>query len=207
MGVTRLKEERHPLFYRILHEIMMTSILFLIVTGLYIHRPFIGSSGFSISLTRGIHFFFAWILILTFVLRVVSMLVGPYRDWRSFVPSIYDIESLPKFMLYYARMGSQPEVKKKYNPLQMLTYCGILLLILFQIFSGFALEYVNNPAISWFNDSMFANVIQTRLAHYIATWAFILFLIIHVYLVVRENASELKVVHLMRKSEETDKAV
>ena len=34
MGVSQLREERHPLFYRILHEIIMASILFLIVTSL-----------------------------------------------------------------------------------------------------------------------------------------------------------------------------
>jgi len=197
MTTSQPKEERHPLFYRILHEVMMASILLLIISGLYLNSPFGGS--FSFSLARLIHLFFAGILSLAFVLRVASMFVGPYRDWRSFVLTGYDIKLLPKFMQYYARMGSQPETRKKYNPLQMLTYSCIFLLVLFQILSGYALEYVDNPALSWFNSGLFANVVETRFAHYIATWAFVLFLIIHIYLGIRENFREFKEVHLMRK--------
>ncbi len=206
MGATRMQTERHPLFHRILHEIMMASILFLIVTGFYIHRPFIDGGGFLMSLTRGVHFFFAGILIIVFVLRVITMFIGPYRDWRSFIPTGYDFKLLPRFLLYYAHAGDKPETKKKYNPMQMLTYSVVFLLVLFQIFSGFALNYVNSAAMSWFNYGLFANAIETRLAHYIITWAFVLFLIIHVYLSIRENIQEMKQVHLMRKEEETEEA-
>jgi Ni/Fe-hydrogenase 1 B-type cytochrome subunit len=206
MGVSGLKTERHPLFHRILHEIMMASILFLIATGFYIHRPFVDGGGFLMSLTRGVHFFFAGILIIVFLLRVITMFIGPYRDWRSFIPTGYDFKLLPKFMLYYAHIGKQPETKKKYNALQMITYCGILLLVLFQIFSGFALLYPNSAAISWFNYGFFANAIETRLGHFIVTWAFLIFLMIHVYLGIRENIQEIKQIHLMRKEEETEEA-
>jgi len=199
MVASGLPAERHPLLYRILHEIMMASILFLIVTGFYIHRPFAEVSSFLISLTRGVHFFFAGILIVVFVLRIITMFVGPYRDWRSFIPTGYDFKLLPKFLLYYAHIGKQPQTEKKYNPMQMITYSGIFLLVVFQIFSGFALQYPDSAAISWFNFGLFANAIETRLAHYIITWAFVLFLIIHVYLSIRDNIQEVKQIHLMRK--------
>jgi Ni/Fe-hydrogenase 1 B-type cytochrome subunit len=185
---------------------MMASILFLIATGFYIHRPFVDGGGFLMSLTRGVHFFFAGVLILVFLLRVITMFIGPYRDWRSFFPTGYDFKLLPKFILYYAHLGKQPETKKKYNALQMITYSGILLLVLFQIFSGFALNYPNGAAISWFNYGLFANAIETRLAHFIVTWAFLLFLMIHVYLSIRENVQEIKEMHLLREEEEAEEA-
>ena len=37
-----VNEVRHPLSFRILHEIIMASILLLIMTGYYIHLPFTG---------------------------------------------------------------------------------------------------------------------------------------------------------------------
>ena len=194
------------MFHRILHEVMMASILFLIATGFYIHRPFVDGGGFLMSLTRGVHFFFAGVLIIVFLLRVITMFVGPYRDWRSFLPTFSDFKLLPRYILYYAHLGKEPETKKKYNALQMLTYSGVLILVLFQIFSGFALNYPNGAAISWFNYGLFANAIETRLAHFIVTWAFLLFLMIHVYLSIRENINEIKEMHLLREEEEAEEA-
>ena len=207
MAVSQMRAERHPLLHRILHEIMMASILFLIVTGFYIHRPFVDGGGFLMSLTRGVHFFFAGVLIIVFVLRIITMFFGPHRDWRSFIPTGYDFKLLPKFVLYYAHIGKQPETKKKYGPLQMISYSGISLLVLFQIFSGFALNYPNGAAISWFNYGLFANAIETRLAHFIVTWTFLLFLMIHVYLAIRESFSEIKQMHLLSDGDENKEAV
>ena len=46
MTSMQTKEIRHPLSFRILHEIIIVSILLLILTGFYIHRPFVGGGGF-----------------------------------------------------------------------------------------------------------------------------------------------------------------
>jgi len=43
------------------------------------------------------------------------------------------------------------------------------------------------------------------MAHYIITWLFVLFLMIHLYLAIRENFPEIKVMHLMAKEEEIAK--
>jgi Ni/Fe-hydrogenase 1 B-type cytochrome subunit len=178
----------------------MVSILLLIITGFYIHRPFIDGGGFLMSLARGVHFFAAYVLIIAAILRVLGMFIGPYRDWRSFVPDGGDFKLLPKIINYYAYLAKEPEVKKKYNPLQMLSYSLVFALVIFQIISGFALMYPDGW-LSWFNYAIFNNEINTRIAHYVINWVFILFLIIHVYLTVRENIQEMKEVHLMRRSE------
>ena len=81
MASQQITESRHPLSFRILHEIIMVSIILLIITGFYIHRPFIGGAGFLMSLTRGVHFFFAAVLIITTVARIIGMFVG--KDRRS----------------------------------------------------------------------------------------------------------------------------
>jgi Ni/Fe-hydrogenase 1 B-type cytochrome subunit len=198
---------RHPLSFRILHELIIVSILILIVTGFYIHRPFVGGAGFLMAMVRGVHFFFAAVLIISAVTRIVNMFAGKDRDWRSFIPTGSDFKLLPKIINYYAYIGDEPVLKKKYNPLQMISYCLAFVLVIFQILSGLALKYVS--AFGWFNYGLFNNEIEVRMAHFVVTWLFIMFLMIHVYLTIREKFQEIKEMHLLstiEESEEPEKA-
>jgi Ni/Fe-hydrogenase 1 B-type cytochrome subunit len=192
---------RHPISFRILHELIIVSIILLIITGFYIHRPFVGGAGFLMSLTRGVHFFFAAILIISVVARIISMFVGKDRDWNSFIPTWSDIKLIPRTMAYYAYLSKEPELTKKYNPLQMISYCFVFILIIFQIISGLALNYPDG-AFSWFNYGLFNNEIQVRIAHFVVTWLLVMFIMIHLYLSIREKFSEIKEMHLLTSTEE-----
>jgi Ni/Fe-hydrogenase 1 B-type cytochrome subunit len=194
---------RHPLSFRILHELIIVSVILLIITGFYIHRPFIGGAGFLMSLTRGVHFFFAAVLVIAAVVRIISMFVGKNRDWRSFIPTWADFKLLPRIITYYAYMSKEPELKKKYNPLQMISYCLAFILVIFQIISGLAMKYPDG-AFSWFNYGLFNNEIEVRIAHFVVTWLFIMFLMIHVYLTIREKFSEIKEMHLLTTIEDEE---
>jgi len=206
MAKAQTKEVRHPLSFRILHEIIIVSIILLILTGFYIHRPFVGGAGFLMSLVRGVHFFFAIVLIIATVARIVKMFVGKDRDWRSFIPTGSDFKLLPKTINYYAYVGKELEIKKKYNPLQMITYCLAFVFIIFQILSGLAMQYPDG-AFSWFNYGWFSNEIEVRIAHFVVMWLFIMFMMIHVYLSIREAFSEIKQMHLLSGSEESEESV
>jgi Ni/Fe-hydrogenase 1 B-type cytochrome subunit len=202
MAGVSTKEVRHPLSFRILHEIIMVSILLLIVTGFYIHRPFVGGGGFLMYTARGVHSFLAIVLIIAVVARIVAMFIGRDRDWRSFIPTWADFKLLPRTFNYYAYIGKEPELQKKYNPLQMISYCLAFILIIFQIISGLALKYPDG-AFSWFIYGWFNNEIQVRMAHFVVNWLFVMFLMIHVYLSIREKFSEIKEMHLLSSSEES----
>jgi len=201
MANRQIEEPRHPLAFRILHELIIVSIILLILTGFYIHRPFVGGGGFLMSLVRGVHFFAAGILIIAAVLRIWGMFVGKNRDWRSFIPTFADIKLLPNTINYYAYFNKEQIIKKKYNPLQMISYCLAFLLVIFQIISGFALQYPDGW-LGWFNYGLFNNEIHARMAHYVVNWLFVMFLMIHVYLTIREKFSEIKEMHLLSGSEE-----
>ena len=194
---------RHPLAFKILHELIIVSIILLIITGFYIHRPFVGGAGFLMSLTRGVHFFFAAVLIIAFLIRLITMFVGKNRDWNSFIPTWSDIKLLPQVISYYAHVRKEPEISKKYNPLQMISYCLVFLLIIFQIISGFALKYPDG-VFSWFNYGLFNNEIEARIAHFVVTWIIIIFLMIHLYMSLREKYSEIKQMHLFSGTEEKE---
>jgi Ni/Fe-hydrogenase 1 B-type cytochrome subunit len=198
-----VSNNRHPLSFRILHELIITSIIILIVTGFYIHRPFVGGAGFLMSMARGLHNFFAIVLIISTVTRIVTMFVGKDRDWRSFIPTASDFKLLPRVLNYYAYVEKDVEIKKKYNPLQMISYCLAFIFIIFQILSGIALKYPDG-AFSWFNYGWLNNEIETRMAHFVVTWLFVMFLMIHVYLTVREKFTEIKEMHLYSGTEEAE---
>ena len=195
----KAEEKRHPLSFRILHELIMASIIILIITGFYIHRPFVGGGGFLMATVRGVHFFFAAVLVISTIIRVIGMFVGKDRDWRSFVPTGSDIKLLPGVISYYAYLSREPVLKKKYNPLQMFSYCLAFVLIVFQALSGLALMWPS--AFGWFNYSWFQNSIEVRIAHFVVTWLFIMFLMIHVYLTIREKFQEIKEMHLLSGDE------
>jgi Ni/Fe-hydrogenase 1 B-type cytochrome subunit len=179
----------------------MWSILLLIITGFYIHRPFIGGAGVGMSIARGVHTFFAVVLIVTAVARIIAMFVGRDRDWSSFIPGGSDIKLFPKILGYYAYMSKEPELKKKYNPMQMCSYCLAFILVIFQILSGLALKYPDG-FMSWWNYGWFNNEVEVRIAHFVVTWLFVIFLMIHVYLTIREKFGEIKEMHLLSKEEE-----
>jgi Ni/Fe-hydrogenase 1 B-type cytochrome subunit len=199
MASTSVTEVRHPLSFRILHEIIMVSILLLIVTGFYIHRPFVGGAGFLMVMMRGVHFFFAAILVIAIVARIISMFTGKDRDWRSFIPTWSDFKSLPKTFGYYFYINKEPEITKKYKSTQMFSYCLVFILIIFQIISGLALKYPDG-AFSWFNYGWFNNEIEVLMAHFVVTWLLVMFMMIHVYLTIREVFSEMKQMHLLSSS-------
>ena len=193
MAVSRLRVVRHPLAYRILHELRMTSIVILIITGFYIHRPFVADGGgFLMSLMRGVHFFAAGLLIFVVLLRILGTFTGPYRDWPSFVIRGKDWKIMPKVMAHYLHLGPMPDQTRKYNAFQMLTYIWLLLLVFLQIVTGFALQYPDGW-LSWFTYGIFNNEIAVRLAHYIITWLFLLFILIHTYMGIRESSHMMKV--------------
>ena len=201
MANSDVQQKRHPLVFLILLRLTLASVLFLIATGFYIHYPIISNGGgFLMSLVRGVHFFAAGILTISVALRVILMFVGKNRDWSSFLPSFRDIALIPKVILHYMHLGNMPKLTKKYNPLQMLTYTFILLLAIFQIFFGFALMYPDGW-LAWLNYGIFGSEVNTRIAHYIVNWVFVLFLIVHTYLAIRDSFAETKEVFMVEASE------
>ena len=193
--MANLQVIRHPTTQRILHEVILTSIILLILTGFYIHRPFVGGAGFLMSMSIGVHNFAAALLIIGIIIRLISLFTGRNRDWRSFIPTFSDLKLFPRTVLYYAYIIKDPGHEKKYNPIQMISYLLVFLMVIFMVLSGFALKYPDAGWISWFNSGLFNSEVQTRIAHYVITWMFVIFMMVHVYFSIRETFSEIMEMH------------
>jgi len=201
MANSDVQQKRHPLVFLILLRLTLVSVLFLIVTGFYIHYPIISNGGgFLMSLMRGVHFFAAGILTISVALRVILMFIGKNRDWSSFLPNFRDIALVPKVICHYMHLCDMPEISKKYNPLQMMTYTAVFLLAILQIFFGFALMYPDGW-LAWLNYGIFGTEVNTRIAHYIINWVFVLFLVVHTYLAIRDSFKDTKEVFMVEGGE------
>jgi len=198
--------ERHPTLYRWTHIAFVSSILLLVLTGFYIHMPFVGGGGFFMSLTRGVHFFCAGILIIAVLIRIPNMFFGRNRDWSAFLPTLYDLKIFPKVVKYYTYLGPETKTRKKYNPMQMCSYSAVFILILFQIVSGFALIHPDGW-MGWFTFGIFNNEVVVRITHYIVNWLFVLFIMVHAYLALREDPIEIENMYLLGKTEKEAKEI
>jgi Ni/Fe-hydrogenase 1 B-type cytochrome subunit len=202
MANSDVQQKRHPTVFLILLRLTLVSVLFLIVTGFYIHYPIINNGwGFLMSLMRGVHFFAAGILTISVALRIILMFVGKNRDWSSFLPSFRDVALVPRVVCHYMHLCDMPKITKKYNPLQMMTYTAVFLLAIFQIFSGFALMFPDG-GLGWLNYGIFGNEVNTRIAHYIINWVFVLFLVVHTYLAIRDSFTDTKEVFMVGGKED-----
>jgi Ni/Fe-hydrogenase 1 B-type cytochrome subunit len=188
---------------RAMHWIAAVSILVLAVTGLYIGRPYFApapgpTTPYLMGWIRFIHFATAAALVATAIIRAYWLFAGNKferlaalfpvrpRDWVNLVKQI-------KFYLLI-----HPERAPRYighNPLQQLSYTAIYAVAALSVATGFALYGQSNPGGLFFQlfgwlGLAFGGMQNVRFVHHVATWAFLIFIPIHVYLAVRADVLE-----------------
>ncbi len=181
---------------RIWHWIQFLCIVVLFVTGLYIGNPFfIGSASgepttvyphiLSMDLVRLIHFSAGYVLLVAFLYRI--FLLFTKKAHRALLAPKY-LGMLKDVILTYVF------IKKSYppmirNPLARLAYIFIFALLVFQIWTGFAMYGLSDPngtlgtLVSGWTVALFGSEFTLHVWHRIVSWVFFLFLIFHVYLV------------------------
>ncbi len=194
-------KEAHPLPFVITHWINLVCMVLLIITGFYIHFPFI--AGWMAS-ARGVHIFCGVVLVLNLIVRVVlSFFIrsaqrcgtreGLDRDVKNFLPSKANKHQFLPWIKYYLFIKKDHPKGTKYGSPQKLCYFLIPFVILASAYSGFSLWEVTAdwPLFSW-GIGVVGGVMNMRIVHYFLMWVFIIFLIIHVYLASIEGSAALK---------------
>ncbi len=178
------------------HWINAASITALGVTGwLIAHPPGLLNSGeagdnYWFGTVRFVHFAAGYVFMANFLFRLYWAFAGnKYASWRNFFPltraqlrQIWDV-----LRVDILQSSDQPVHTLGHNSVAYFTYAGTGLLTAFQIASGFALYA--SMSHSWFPQlftwlvPLFGSEQNLRVFHYGAMWAFIVFTLIHVYLV------------------------
>jgi Ni/Fe-hydrogenase 1 B-type cytochrome subunit len=186
---------------RIFHWANALALMVLIATGLLIsHPPAIMSSGeastqFWFGYVRKIHFMSAYVMVAVLIMRVYWSFKGnKYSNWKVFFPfdkrgftSIWHTVKHDIFLMNEKVYDYKKSVFVGHNDIAAISYLVMFILVFVMIFTGFGL-YADNA--TWFLPKMFAWVpeflggdMNTRVLHHLTMWAFILFSLVHVYLV------------------------
>lgn len=185
---------------RVFHWVNVLCVLALTLSGFLIANPPALLSNaeatnlHSFGIVRYIHFISAYIFFFNMILRVYWSFVGnQFANWRALWPFSKKRWGNFKHVIkndVLLMNDKKPELKNisiGHNSVAAFSYLILFIIALISVFTGFAL-YTDTS--TWFLPKMFSWVtpmfggdFMVRNIHHIAMWGFILFVIIHVYLV------------------------
>ncbi len=180
-------------FYHWMNAVAVTTLA---VTGYIIGQPLALQSGREASFSywfgtvRFIHFLAAFVFFFTFVFRIYWGFVGNrFADWKNFIPHRKKQfkEMLDVLKVDVLQSRAKPIESIGHNALAGFTYFLTFLAFLFQSITGFGLYAAMSDA--WL-PRMFAWIVPlmggdfaVRQWHHVMMWFFVIFAVIHVYLV------------------------
>ncbi len=181
---------------RIYHWLNALVVATLAVTGYLIGNPLaIQSSaeaylGYWFGTVRFIHFVAAFIFFFNFLFRIYWGFAGnKYADWKNFIPYTkkYIRECYDVLKLDILHIKVKPFISVGHNALAGLTYFLTFLAFLFQSITGFGMYSAMSDS---FFPKLFAWVVPflggdfaVRQWHHLMMWFFIIFAVVHVYIV------------------------
>jgi len=181
---------------RLYHWVNALCVVALAVTGFLIGRPLAlqtsaeASFSYWFGWVRFAHFVAAFIFFFNFLGRIYWGFVGnEYASWRNFIPyrreQLQEVGEVLKVDILQATV--KPMESIGHNALAGITYFLTFLAFLFQCLTGFGLYSAMSQA--WL-PKMFAWVVPmmggdfaVRQWHHMAMWFFVVFAMVHVYLV------------------------
>jgi Ni/Fe-hydrogenase 1 B-type cytochrome subunit len=145
---------------------------------------------FTMGWVRYVHFAAAYLFFFNFLYRIYWGFVGnKYANWRQFIPvsKRFFEEMWQVFKMDILMLKGKEHVSIGHNPMAGFIYFFTFLAFMVQCLTGFGLYA---PMSDWWLPQLFAWVpsafggdIVCRQIHHWTMWFFILFAIIHVYLV------------------------
>lgn len=182
--------EAHPIQFVITHWINLVAMIVLILSGLYIHYPLFGG---AMSIARGAHLLFGFILLINCIARVLmaffvkSAPTGGTRevvpDYKTWLPQTDNRHQLGAWIKYYLFFKKTHPLSAKLGVPQKISYLLIPILILLMGWTGLAL-WVPTSDIPFFYacTELVGGIMNVRILHYFLMFVFICFMCIHVYL-------------------------
>ncbi|TLM81819.1 MAG: cytochrome B [Actinobacteria bacterium] len=194
-----LYREDHPLVFVITHWVNLLSMLFLILSGFYIHFPVVPG---LMGLARGTHFFWMFVLLINLTLRIILAFIVKDAnmpdtrevdtDIKNWLPQKANRHQLWPWIKYYLFLKKDHPISGKYGVLQKIAYLATIPLTLLAAYTGFCLW---GPTSDWaffqagtdwvaslFNAGGGGSLMPMRILHYWTMWIILIFTFAHVYL-------------------------
>jgi Ni/Fe-hydrogenase 1 B-type cytochrome subunit len=187
---------------RLWHWINALSITVLAITGYFIGAPLPSVTGeasdhFIMGYIRFAHFAAAYVFAVGFLGRIYWAFVGNHTSRELFTLPFWRASFWRELMheiRWYAFIEKEPRKYTGHNPLAHLTMVAIITVGgLLMIATGFALYSEQTGLGSW-QDTLFGWLIplvgqsqDVRLWHHWGMWIIVIFVIVHVYVAIRED--------------------
>ncbi len=181
---------------RFFHWINASVILVLVVTGLIISNPPAIQSAteayfsYWFGTVRFIHFVAAYVFFFNFIIRIYWGFAGnKFAKWSNFIPYTkrqwIDMWQVIKVDIFQVKCVHNPNLG--HNALASFTYFLTFIVFLLQVFTGFGVYAAMSSGwlphlFAWVPAMLGGDMLAVKI-HYILMWFFILFAIVHVYLV------------------------
>lgn len=133
----------------------------------------------SLATGRVIHFFFAWILVVTLAVWAVASFWN--RHIKELIPTGADLRGLPRDIADHARLRFHHTAR--YNVLQKLAYAGVLFVLLpLMILTGLSMSPSFNATAPWLLE-IFGGRQTARTIHFIVMVLLVGFFLIHMAMI------------------------
>jgi len=186
---------------RIFHWVNVLCITVLVLTGFLIANPPALLSNaeatnlHSFGIVRFIHFVSAYIFFFNSLLRLYWAFVGnQFASWKAFWPfnkkmwnNFWHVLKIDILLVNEEESEDLSHISIGHNSVATISYIAMFFIALISIFTGFAL-YADTS--SWWLPKLFSWVTPllggdflVRTIHHITMWGFILFSLVHIYLV------------------------
>jgi len=188
---------------RAMHWTAAISLVVLVVTGLYIGKPYFMTGGeasahYLMGWVRFLHFAAAALLVMTAIVRLYWLFMGNRYERLIALFPIRPRDWVNLFRMIKFYLMIRPEKAPRYlghNPLQQLSYTAIYGLAGLMVVTGFAMYGQSNPGGMIYNltnwiGPVFGGMPVVRFVHHAGTWLFLTFIPIHVYLAIRADHLE-----------------
>jgi len=122
------------------------------------------------------HFFFMWLFVINGILYVACTIVS--GEWRFLVPRSRSVfRDALQVALYDLRIRKVLPPQDKYNAAQQVAYCGIVVMGVISVITGFAIY--KPTQLNWLTE-LCGGYQMARLIHFWLTIGYVLFFVLHV---------------------------
>lgn len=192
-------EKKHPLALRWNHWINFPVLMIMIWSGLMIYwanpafglpASWLAQLGMSGRLAEGMawHFSFAYIFVLNGIAYTLYLIFS--KQWKYLIPNRHSFAEAWQVLLHDLGLRKQaPPRPRKYNGAQRVTYSLVWFLGVLASLTGFAIY--KPTQLSWLVN-LFGGFHALKIQHFVITWCFVLFFVVHVLQVVRAGWNQFR---------------
>lgn len=187
--------EKHyvwSILLRLYHWSLASSVVTLVVTGLYINSPWTqtaleGTGNFPVLFMRNIHFLAGYLFASAILVRIFLLVFGnPQERVTDMLPvTSRNIKNVSTTFLSYSYLqDNHDEDRLGHNIIASVTYLVTFVVAFFQIISGFYLLLPESAFWQKWGVTLFGSQQHARFEHHLIMWYFIIFALIHLYLAI-----------------------